>query len=180
MSQQWFVAVAEHRRDELAEVQLTERGFEVHVPRRWARERTLRGQMKLTAELLISPYFFVKFDGTSQEEYAVLKRERGVAHVLESKPEHPGSIPSLIIDDHRSRERAERANLAMATKRKGRSDLVLMQPYVITRHNLFQGRTGRLIAHSGGLAYLDCDRVRISLPDCDIAPATVSGQREAS
>ena len=169
MSASWFVGVAEHRRDEIAEHELTARGFDVHIPRQWQRERTVRGKMKTTYDLLLSPYLYVKFDPAVPDEYSLVLRQRGLAHVLESRPEKPGSVPVTIIADHIQRERDERANLVCG-KAKGRRDLVLMGFYVITRHELFRGQIGRLFAHSGGIAYLDCDKVRVTLPENDIAP----------
>lgn len=166
----WCVGVAEHRRDELAELELDARGFEVHVPRKWTRERTIRdNRFKLTAEPLIAPYFYVLFDPKDQDQYSLVLRQRGVSHVLESKPGLPGIVPATIIAEHKERERAEKAN-TLATKARGRRDLHLTQSYVITRHELFKGTVGKLFALSGGLAYLDCARMTVIVPEADIAP----------
>lgn len=168
----WCVGVAEYRRDELAEMELTARGFEVHIPRKWTRERTIRdNRFKLTAEPLIAPYFYVLFDPADSDQYSLVKRQRGVSHVLEIKPEVPGTVPASIIAEHIERERAEKAN-TLATKARGRRDLQLTQSYVITRHELFKGTVGKLFALSGGLAYLDCSRMTVVVPEADIAPVT--------
>jgi hypothetical protein len=173
----WAVGVAEHRRDELAENELLARGFGVHCPRQWQRERTLRGKMKTTYDLLLSPYFFLQFDLSDKEQYALVKQLRGVSHVLETRPEIPGVIPAALIAEHCTRENAERANLAVP-RAKGRHDLVLLNPYVIVRHELFKGQVGKLVGVSGGLAILDHDRGIIKVPENDIAPAPlpVKGQ----
>lgn len=170
MASRWYVAVAEHRRDELAEMALVERGFAVHVPRRWQREKTYRGVMKLTAELLITPYFFVKFDSDpALSEYATVLRQRGMSHVLESRPQVPGQVPSSLIAEHRARELAERAAQQYRSRSHIRTDLILNAVYRITRHELWKGHTGKLIAVGNGMAHLAVGRMRVSLPDCDIA-----------
>lgn len=175
MTAQWCVAIAEHRRDEAAEFDLSDSGFSVHVPREWQREKTLRGRMKTTYELMTSPYLFVKFELSDKEQYALVLRQRSISHVLESKPEMPALIPGIVIKEHLDRERAERANLVQK-KGAGRKDLVLLEQYAIVRHELWRGYEGKLIAiERNGIVHLDCNGKLLTLADCDIA--LVSGSK---
>ena len=162
----WFVGVAEHRRDELAENELIARGFDVHIPRSWSRRRTYDGHMRMGYDLTHVPYFYVRFDGASKEEYALIRRQRGVMGVLESTSGKPGAVLAKVIDDHRDRERAERANIKVA-KGKGRSDLVLLAEYRILR-GPFEGKNGKLFDFSRGMASLDCSGIKVDIADCDI------------
>lgn len=162
----WHVGVAEHRRDELAEHELTEQGFQVHIPRRWQKERTVGGQRKTTYDVTHAPYFYVRFDGAAPEEYSLALRQRGVAHILETRPGKPAPIPERVILDHRARERAERANLQQH-KIKGRADLVLHAEYTIIS-GMFKGRTGKLFDFGRGMAYLACGQIKLDVPDNDI------------
>jgi len=166
MTINWHVGVAEHRRDELAEHELIAQGFQVHIPRRWQRERTAAGKMKTTYDLTHAPYFYVRFDGEAPEEYSLALRQRGVAHVLETKPGKPGPIPECVILDHRSRERGERANL-QPHRVRGRSDLVLQAEYEILAGPL-KGKFGKLFEFSRGTAYLACGMMKVEVPDNDI------------
>lgn len=171
----WYVCVAEHRRDELAENELIARGFDVHVPRKWSRERTHRGQMRMGYDLTHFPYFYVQFDGIDKDEYALAKSQRGVSHFLEIKPEMPGIVPDTLIHDHRERERAERANVR-APKARGRLDLTLHAEYLI-RSGLMNGQIGKLADFGRGRAYLDVGGIRVDVPDFDIAIVTAERKR---
>lgn len=164
----WRVGVAQNGRSELAEVSLKEVRIEVHFPRSWEREKTLKGKMKLTCELLMPPYFYARFDGDSDDEYSLARSRRGVMHFLESRPGRPGSVLASIIDEHRAREDAERAGLVVQRTGAGRKDLERGVEYRVVR-GAFKDRIGKLVDHSRGWAWLDFGGIASpQIADCDI------------
>lgn len=162
----WCALVAEHKRDELAENELIARGVDVHVPRQWQKERVFGGRLKTTYDLIYAPYFYVRFDLASDAEYALVTRQRGVSHVLESRPGRPGPIADSFVDAHRERERGERANLQPA-KGKGRADLELHREYSILA-GPFKDRVGKLFDFHNGSALLDIGMISVTIDDRDI------------
>lgn len=161
----WHAAMAEHRRDELAEFELIDRGWDVHVPRKWQRER-VGGKMKLTGELTHAPYFYVCFDGADNEQYDLVLHQRGVKLILESNPGVPAIIHKTVIEDHRKREHAERGKQKLK-RMAGRTDLILQARYKILS-GAFEGQVGVLFEHHRGTAFLSCNGIKVERPDGDI------------
>lgn len=180
MTAAWHVGVAENRRDELAEVSLKAKGIGVHFPRRWDREKTIRGKLKLTCELLISPYFYAYFDGNDDEEYSLARNQRGVSHFLENNVGGrlcPGSVPAKLIEGHREREGGERANLV--TKRgPGRKDLELRSRYRVVR-GVAENQIGVLFDFARGMAFLDINGKKVEVCDGDIVLLPAEEKRRA-
>ena len=175
----WGVGVAQNGRSELAEVSLKEVRIEVHFPRHWEKEKTLKGKMKLTGELLMPPYFYARFDGDSDDEYSLARSRRGVMHFLESRPGRPGSVQSSLIDEHRAREDAERAGLVVQRSGAGRKDLERGAQYRIIR-GAFRDRIGTLVDFCRGWAWLDMGGIAVpQIADCDIDLAPAELKRRA-
>lgn len=179
MTMGWRVGVAQNGRSELAEVSLKAAGIEVHFPRHWDKEKTLKGVMKLTGELLMPPYFYARFDGDDDDEYSLAKSRRGVLHFLESRPGRPGGVLSSLIDDHRAREDAERAGLVVKRTGAGRKDLEQGLRYRVIR-GAFRDRIGVLVDHARGWAWLDFGGIASpQIADCDIDLAPAELKRRA-
>jgi hypothetical protein len=167
--QQWHVGVATQGRDHLAAAELNARGFAVHVPMQYARE-IVKGKKVITCTLFLNPYFFVRFDTQSDEEHSLVLKQRGVEAVLLDMKRMPGVIDTAIIVEHRAREHAERNSAAAPRAKKNTQGLELNKLYIIKRHAVFEGRTGKLVGLCRGVAYLDWAGGLITIPDCDIAP----------
>lgn len=151
----WHVAVAtQNGHERLARVELDEHGFDVHVPIEYVPLKLHTGRKHVTADrLLLTPYFFVRFDTEDDEEYSLVLAQRGVHHVLTNSRSRPSPISSRIIAEHRSREYREQHS---ATKRREKTDntLPLNTAYRILR-GTGEGHTGILIAVDRGVAHLD-------------------------
>lgn len=169
MAAQWHVGVATQGRDHLAAAELNERAFGVHVPMRFERI-PVKGQRIIACSLILNPYFFVRFDTQSDEEHSLVLKQRGVETVLLDMKRCPGVVDAAIIVEHRLREHAERNSAAAPRAKKSSANLELNKVYVIKRHPVFEGRTGKLVALCRGIAHLDWDGGLITIPDCDIAP----------
>lgn len=179
MTTAWRVGVAQNGRGELAEVSLKEVQIEVHFPRTWERERTLKGKMKLTCELLMPPYFYARFDGDNDSEYSLARSRRGVMHFLECRPGRPGSVLPSLIDEHRKREDSERAGLVAHRSGSGRKDLERGAEYRIVR-GAFKDRIGKLVDFSRGWAWLDFGGLASpQIADCDIVQIPAEMKRRA-
>jgi hypothetical protein len=165
----WYVAIAtQNGHERLARVELDARGFDVHVPTEFRRQK-IGGHIYVTADkLILAPYFFVRFNGADDEEWALVLAQRGVRHVLTNSRGKPSPIPPRIVAAHRSREYAEQH---LATKRREKADasLPLNLPYRIMR-GVGEGHTGTLIGIDRGIAFLDINGITWKPQLLDIAP----------
>lgn len=178
MAKNWYVGVAEHSRDTLAETELEQRGVRTCFPKTYSRETVADGKRIKSWGFLHPPYFFARFDGTDNEEYNFVLSQRGVAHFLTNSRSEPESIPSSIIAAHERRELLERHNSCL--KRKDEiGGLLVGKPYTIMRPALWAGKIGKLIAVEHGKARLDCGGVLVTVDTVDLAFAESPKARAA-
>lgn len=178
MTQAWCVGVAALGPGQLykAAEQAVANGFGVCVPEQFVRERQADKSSRLIWRALMAPYFFVRFDLASDDEFSLFKSLRGVDDALcrwgrENERRVPRAIDVSVIQEHECRMLTEKRD-ATYNWRKSSPPVSLGKVHKIMKHPNFAGQEGVLIAVSRGVAELRVGPWLISVQAGDIAPIT--------